>query len=97
MCRSVAGFFGACSLQQSLQNFFNLSGAGDRSITTYHVAAAIDEELSEVPLDRFGTQDTSACTFQVLIERMYLRTIHAYLREQRECYIVHSLTKGVDL
>src|SRR5690348_14070365 len=85
----------ACDLlQQSPDVPFDLLRLVRRRIAPHDVALAVDQELGEVPLDRFRTQHAGRGVLQVLVERMRIGAIDVDLREQRKGHLVFRRTEG---
>src|SRR5690606_18999681 len=68
-----------------------------RRVTLDHPAVAADEELGEVPLDRFGAEDARLRGLEPRVERMRSGTVHVDLAEHREGHAEARFAEPGDL
>jgi len=69
---------------------FNMYGAE-------YVSVPIDEELGEVPFDRFSAENAGLSLLQVLVQRMSVAAVDVDLGEHREADLVGQRAKLADL
>src|SRR5262245_60354494 len=72
-------------------------GLGVRRVALDDLAFAIDQELGEVPLDRFRAEHPGLRFLQVLVKWRGVFSVDVDLREHREGHAVIDLAEALDL
>src|SRR6187455_1274470 len=74
----------SADLKQLLDRRFEGFGFGGGAVARDRLAAAVDQELGEVPFDRLGAEHARLLAGEIFVERVRVRAVHVDLGEHRE-------------
>src|SRR5690348_12619664 len=85
------------ALQQLGDVLLDARGRIGRAVAAHHLALAIDQELGEVPLDRFRAHQPGRLALHPVVERARAGTVDLDFLEHREGDVVGQLAEARDL
>src|SRR5579864_2473056 len=83
--------------QHLFDRFLDVFGLGHRREAIDDLAASVDEELGEIPLNVLGAENAGLLVLEILVERVCLRSVDIYLVEHRKAHAVVHLAERADL